>query len=60
VVFDKSKNFVMVFKDKNNIETREVSIYKTVGDKTYITQGLQTGEKVISQQQLFIYDAIND
>jgi cobalt-zinc-cadmium efflux system membrane fusion protein len=50
----------MVFKDKNNIETREVSIYKTVGDKTYITQGLQTGEKVISQQQLFIYDAIND
>ncbi len=60
VVFDKSKNFVMVFKDKNNIETREVEVYKTVGDKSYITKGLQSGEKIISKEQLYIYDAIND
>lgn len=60
VVFDKSKNFVMVYKDKSHIETREVAIYKTVGDKTYISQGLAMGEKVISKDQLFVYDAIND
>jgi len=60
VVFDKSKNFVMVYKDRNSIETRPVSIYKTAGEKAYIAQGLQSGEKVISKEQLFIYDAMND
>jgi cobalt-zinc-cadmium efflux system membrane fusion protein len=60
VVFDKSKHFAMVFRDRNNIETREIKVYKTVGDKTYIEDGLRNGEKVISKEQLFIYDAIND
>lgn len=60
IVFDKSKNFVMVYKDKSHIETREVTTYKTVGDKAYIAKGLQEGEKVITKEQLFIYDAIND
>jgi cobalt-zinc-cadmium efflux system membrane fusion protein len=60
VIFDKSKHFVMVYKDKNNIETREVKVYKSVGDRSYIEEGLSNGENVISKEQLFIYDAIND
>ena len=60
IVFDKNKNFVMVYKSKNDIETREVKIYKTSGDKSYIASGLESGEKIISKEQLFIYDAIND
>jgi cobalt-zinc-cadmium efflux system membrane fusion protein len=60
VIFDKSKNFVMVFKDKFNIETREVEVYKQVGSVTYIKHGLNANEKIISQNQLLIYDALND
>jgi cobalt-zinc-cadmium efflux system membrane fusion protein len=60
IIFDKSKNFVMVYKDKSNIETREVTVYRTSGDKAYISEGLKEGEQVISKEQLFIYDAIND
>lgn len=60
VIFDKSKTYVMVFKDKNNIETREVSVYKQVGATTYINTGIKEGEKVISKNQLLIYDALND
>lgn len=60
VVFDKSKHFAMVYRERNDIETREIKVYKTVGDKTYIEEGLRDGEKVISKEQLFIYDAIND
>lgn len=60
IIFDKSKNFVMVYKDKSNIETREVTVYKISGDKAYISEGLKEGEEVISKEQLFIYDAIND
>lgn len=60
VVFDKNKNYVMVYKDDCNIETREIEILKTAGNTTYIQSGLSAGEKVISKYQLLVYDAMND
>ncbi|MEN2489503.1 efflux RND transporter periplasmic adaptor subunit [Flavobacterium sp. B11] len=60
IVFDKSKNFVMIFKDRNNIETRQVDVYRVVGDTTYISNGLKENEKVITNNQLFIYRALNE
>ncbi|HZY82973.1 MAG TPA: efflux RND transporter periplasmic adaptor subunit [Cyclobacteriaceae bacterium] len=59
VVFDKSKYWVMVFKDREHIETRQVDIYRELGGTTYLT-GVEPGEKVFSKNQLLIYDAIND
>ena len=60
IIFDKSKNFVMVFHDKKNIETREVKVNSQVGDTTYIDSGLREGEKVLTHNQLLVYDALND
>lgn len=60
LIFDKSKNFVMIFKDRNNIETRQVEVFRQVGETTYISSGLKENEKVITNNQLFIYDALND
>jgi cobalt-zinc-cadmium efflux system membrane fusion protein len=60
IIFDKSKNYVMIFKDRNNIGTRQVDVYRQVGATTYISSGLKENEKVITNNQLFIYDALND
>lgn len=60
VIFDKSKYWVMVFKDKQHIETRRVDVYRQAGDVTYVENGLANGETVISKSALLIYDAIND
>lgn len=60
VIFDKSKYWVMVFKDRNNIETRRVHVYSQVGDIAYINDGVSNGEKVISKNGLLVYDALND
>jgi cobalt-zinc-cadmium efflux system membrane fusion protein len=60
VIFDKSKNFVMVFKDRQHIETREILLAKQVNGTTYVANGLKEGEKVITKNQLLIYDALND
>ena len=60
VVFDKSKNYVMIFHDKANIETRQVEVFRQIGDITYISSGLNAGEKVMTANQLFVYDALND
>ncbi|UOQ53945.1 efflux RND transporter periplasmic adaptor subunit [Hymenobacter cellulosivorans] len=60
VVFDKDRNFVMVFKDRSHVETREVKVAKTVGETSYVQSGLQDGERIIAQNQLLIYDELND
>lgn len=60
VIFDSSKNYVLVFKDKFNIAVREVEVDKTAGDITYLSSGLAANEKVISKNQLLIYDALKD
>jgi len=60
VIFDKSKSYVMIFKNRNNIETRQVEVYRQVGETTFLLSGLKEGEKVITENQLLIYDALND
>lgn len=60
IIFDKSKNWVMVYKDRSHIETRQVEIYKQLGDVTYLSSGISKGETVITKNQLLIYDALND
>jgi cobalt-zinc-cadmium efflux system membrane fusion protein len=60
VVFDKGRNFVMVYNSRSNIETREIEVYKTTGDISYISSGLKAGDKIISKYQLYVYDELND
>ncbi|ASZ15030.1 efflux RND transporter periplasmic adaptor subunit [Chitinophaga pendula] len=60
VIFDNSKNYVLVFRDKNNIDVRQVEVAKTAGDTTYLDNGLKPGEQVISKNQLLIYDALKN
>jgi cobalt-zinc-cadmium efflux system membrane fusion protein len=60
IIFDKNRYFVMVFKSKNDIETRQIQIYRSTSNKTYIESGLNDGEQIISKYQLLVYDAIND
>lgn len=60
IIFDKSKNYVMIFKDRNYIETRQVEVMRQVGDVTYISNGVKEGEQVMTANQLFVYDALND
>lgn len=60
VVFDNGKQFVMVFKDRYNVITREVEPDHTTGTTTWITKGLQPGEVIVTKNQLYLYDALND
>lgn len=60
IIFDRSRQFVMIFKDRYNIETREIELYKTADDTSWVATGLNPGEIVISKNQLFIYDSLND
>jgi cobalt-zinc-cadmium efflux system membrane fusion protein len=60
IIFDKSKNFVMVYKSKDDFETRNIEIYRQVGEIAFVKSGLSVGDKIITRNQLLIYDALND
>jgi cobalt-zinc-cadmium efflux system membrane fusion protein len=60
IIFDKSRYFVMVYKSDDEIETREVKIFKQHEQTTYLVDGLQEGEQVMTRFQLLVYDALND
>lgn len=60
VVFDKNRNFVVVVNKQNQPVVREVNIYKTIGQKTYLSDGLAPGDRVVTSNQLLIYNALGN
>jgi cobalt-zinc-cadmium efflux system membrane fusion protein len=58
IVFDRSRNYVVVYHAKDDLEIREVEVLDAQGIRTYITSGLKPGEKVLSKSALMIYQAI--
>jgi len=59
LIFDHSQYYVLVYKSPSDISIRPVQVSNTVGDKTYITEGVAAGEKVIASQALLIYQELN-
>jgi membrane fusion protein, heavy metal efflux system len=58
IVLDNSKNYVVV-KDAKGLHIREIQLIKRVDPKAYI-QGLSEGEQVVTNSQVFIYQALSE
>jgi cobalt-zinc-cadmium efflux system membrane fusion protein len=58
VVTDNGKNFAVVYHNNNDVKVKPISIMKTEGNITFLNDGLEPGDKVISQNQLLIYNSI--
>jgi len=60
LIFDKNKNFVLVYHDPRHIETREVQVAQNADGKAYIAGGLKVGDVVMVKNQLLVYNALNN
>ena len=58
IVLDNSKNYVIV-KDATGLHIKEIQLIKRVDAKAYI-QGLVEGEQVVTNSQVFIYQALSE
>jgi cobalt-zinc-cadmium efflux system membrane fusion protein len=60
VIFEHSKNYVVLYKDTCKVSIREIDIYKTLDEETYIMgTDLKKNDLIVSQSQLLIYNALN-
>ena len=60
LVFDNSSNYVLIYKGDKNFIVQKVNIYKTIGPKTYIKEGLKENDKIVTSNQLLIYNALTN
>ncbi len=60
IISDGGKNYVIIYKDRNHVHAAEVNILKISGDKTYLTDGVNENDLVISKNQILIYNALNE
>jgi cobalt-zinc-cadmium efflux system membrane fusion protein len=59
LVFERSENFVLVFHDRDHIETRRVQPSASADGITYFRTGLKSGERVVSKDPMLLYHALN-
>ena len=59
VIFDRNQYWALVFKDKCDIQAKKIDIVTTNSVNSYIKSGLTPGDKVITNRQLLIYNAMN-
>lgn len=60
MIFDNNRNYVMIHRDGCDNEIREIEILTQNKDLFYIKEGLEENEKVISKNQLLIYEQIKN
>lgn len=58
LVSQDGKDYVVVYNSRDNMDIVEVTVLKTVGDKTYVSSGLTPGQKLITKDQLFIFNQL--
>src|SRR5450755_2855328 len=59
LIFDHSQYYVLVYKSPSDITIRPVQVLNTVGDRTFISEGLTEGERLIGTEALLIYQELN-
>lgn len=60
LVFDNSRYYVLKYSGKNTAVITPVNVQSIFGNKVYLTDGVNVGDKVIASQTLLIYDALNN
>lgn len=52
------KNYVVTYNNDSDMSVAEVSIIKTVNNKTFVNSGVQPGQKIITKNQLLIFNQL--
>ncbi len=58
VLMDNGKNFVVTYTDRCHYDISPIEVLKTVGDRAYIKTGLKVGDKVISENEILLFQQI--
>ena len=55
---EEGKNYVIIYTSDSDLKIAQVSVLKTINDKAFITSGVSLGDKVISKNQILIFNQL--
>ncbi|MFF5380245.1 efflux RND transporter periplasmic adaptor subunit [Pedobacter suwonensis] len=58
VIFDENKNYVLVLGQDHKVKIQEIEIGRKTADKTYISKGVQAGDRIIASKQVFLFESL--
>lgn len=58
VVFADNQYYVLVYKDDCRIEARKIKVEVKNEDTSFISEGLEAGEQIISKNQLLVFESL--
>ncbi|MFW0718598.1 efflux RND transporter periplasmic adaptor subunit [Pedobacter sp. N23S346] len=56
IIFDNNKNYVLILNKAHKVRIQEVQLGRKTADKTYISKGLNAGDRVIASKQVFLFE----
>ena len=59
LIFDNNRYFVVLFHSQSDVKIQEVTVSSQTDDQAFITNGISAGDKVVTNNQLLIYRALN-
>jgi cobalt-zinc-cadmium efflux system membrane fusion protein len=59
LIFDHSQYYVLVYRSRSDVQITPVQTINTIGEKTFLSAGVNEGDRVISSQTILIYAALN-
>ncbi len=60
IVFDNSNNYVVICDTNKKLRVQKIDLYKVIGDQAYIKSGVKENERIITSNQLLIYNALTN
>jgi cobalt-zinc-cadmium efflux system membrane fusion protein len=58
IVSQDGKQYVVTYVRRDSVDISEVHVIKTVGDRTFIAEGVQPGQLVVTKEQLLIFNQL--
>jgi cobalt-zinc-cadmium efflux system membrane fusion protein len=59
LIFENSQYYILVYKNKSDVKITPVKIIGTNGNKSYVSGGVNVGDKIIGSNAVLIYAALN-
>lgn len=59
LIFEGGKNYVVTVATDHRLSIKEIDVYKQLSKECYVRSGLSEGDRVLNQNVLLVYNALN-
>lgn len=58
IVSQDGKNYVVIYNGKDDLKVSEVNVIRTVNDQTFVSEGVNLGQRLVTKNQIFIFNQL--